>query len=70
VTYRDLPTDQYTEVLVQAGLPESYAAVLADSDQGISRGDLQVDTGDLSALIGRPTRSMPDAVREAAAYVG
>jgi NAD(P)H dehydrogenase (quinone) len=70
VTYRDLPTDQYTEVLVQAGLPESYAAVLADSDQGISRGDLQVDTGDLSALIGRPTRSMPDAVREAAAYAG
>jgi NAD(P)H dehydrogenase (quinone) len=65
VTYQDLPVEEYTQVLVQAGLPEPYAAALADSDRGIARGDLLVTTGDLSRLIGRPTMSMPEAVRAA-----
>jgi NAD(P)H dehydrogenase (quinone) len=70
VAYRELPAQAYAEVLVQAGLPEPYAAILADSDLGIARGDLFVDTGDLARLIGRPTTSMPDAVREAVDALG
>jgi len=66
VAYRDVPVEQYTEVLVQAGLPGPYAAVLADCDLGIARGDLLVTTGDLNALIGRPATSMPEVVRAAA----
>ncbi len=65
VEYRDLPEDEYAAVLIGAGLPEGYARALAQSDVGISRGDLLVTTGDLSRLIGRPTTSMPDAVRAA-----
>ena len=65
VVYRDLPVEEYTRVLVDAGLPEPYAAVLADSDLGIARGDLYVESGDLSRLIGRATTTMRDAVRAA-----
>jgi NAD(P)H dehydrogenase (quinone) len=66
VTYQDLPGQAYAQVLTQAGLPEPYAAILADSDLGVARGDLLVTSGDLSRLIGRPTTSMRDAVRAAA----
>ena len=66
VTYRDLPVERYTGVLVEVGLPESYAAILADSDLGIARGELLVTSGDLSTLIGRPATTMRDAVRAAA----
>jgi NAD(P)H dehydrogenase (quinone) len=65
VTYQDLPVDEYTQVLVKAGLPEPYAAALADSDRGIARGDLLVTSGDLSRLIGHSTTSMPEAVQAA-----
>jgi NAD(P)H dehydrogenase (quinone) len=70
VVYRDLPVEALIEVLVGAGIPEPYAAVLADADLGVDRGDLYVDTGDLSRLIGRPTTSMPDAVRAAVERAG
>jgi NAD(P)H dehydrogenase (quinone) len=66
VTYKNLPAEEYTQVLVGAGLPEPYAAILADSDLGIARGDLLVSSGDLSALLGRPTTPLRDAVQAAA----
>jgi NAD(P)H dehydrogenase (quinone) len=65
VVYRDLPVDQYTRVLIDAGLPAPAAEVFADSDRGIARGDLFVDSGDLSRLIGRPTTPLSDAVAAA-----
>jgi NAD(P)H dehydrogenase (quinone) len=70
VVYRDLPVEGLIEILVGAGVPEPYAAVLADSDLGVARGDLYVDTGDLSRLIGRAPTSMPDAVRAAVEEAG
>lgn len=66
VTYHDLPPDEYTQALVGAGVPEPYAAALADSDLGVARGDLLVTSGDLAQLIGRPTTSTPEAVHTAA----
>jgi NAD(P)H dehydrogenase (quinone) len=65
ITYRDLPVPDYTAALVAAGLPEGYAAVLADSDRGIAEGALFTDSGDLSRLVGRPTTSLEDALRAA-----
>lgn len=62
VVYRDLPADEYTAFLVSVGLPEPYAAILADSDLGVGRGELFTDSGDLSRLIGRPTTPLADAV--------
>lgn len=63
VDYRDLPVGDYTQALVGAGLPEPYAAILADSDLGIARGDLLVTTGDLSRLLERRPTTLHDAVQ-------
>lgn len=65
VDYRDLPAEEYAAVLTAAGLPEDYAKILADSDLGIARGELEVKSGDLGRLIGRPATSMKDAVQAA-----
>lgn len=63
VTYTDLPAEELTQVLVGAGLPEGYAAVLADADLGLARGELYVDRADLEALLGRPATSLAEALR-------
>ncbi len=65
VTYTDLPADELTTVLVGAGLPEGYAAVLADADLGLGRGELYVDRTDLEALLGRPATPLAEALRAA-----
>lgn len=65
VTYVDLPTERYAQVLVDAGVPEPFARVLADSDLGISRGDLHETSGDLRRLIGREPTTLREAVRAA-----
>ncbi len=67
IVYRDMPADQYEATLQEVGLPEPVAEMLADSDQGIRRGELYDDSGELSELIGRPTRTMPEAVERALA---
>lgn len=67
VAYRDLSAAELTSALVSAGLPEPYAALLADSDLGIARGELLADTGDLARLIGRPTTTPVEAIRAALA---
>jgi NAD(P)H dehydrogenase (quinone) len=66
VEYRDLPEAEYAGILAGAGVPESFAAVLADVDVSISRGALEVTSGDLSRLIGHPATGLPQAVRAAA----
>jgi NAD(P)H dehydrogenase (quinone) len=70
VTYRDLTRADHVQALVAAGLPEGVAAVLAEYDQGVARGDLHVTSGDLPRLIGRPATSMSEAVRAAASAAG
>jgi NAD(P)H dehydrogenase (quinone) len=67
VSYQDLPAQEYAGMLAGFGVPEAFADILADSDLGIARGDLLVSTGDLRTLIGRPTTSLGEAVRAAAA---
>lgn len=65
VTYTDLPADELTKALVGAGLPQQYAAILADADLGLGRGELYVEPGDLETLLGRPSTSLADALRAA-----
>ncbi|WP_324643964.1 SDR family oxidoreductase [Pseudarthrobacter sp. LT1] len=67
ISYNDLPAGEYAGLLASVGVPEAFAEILADSDLGIARGDLLVSTGDLRRLIGRPTTSLGQAVRAAAA---
>jgi NAD(P)H dehydrogenase (quinone) len=63
VVYNDLPEAAYAAALVQVGLPEGFAALLADSDVGASKGALFDDGHHLSQLIGRPTTPLADVVK-------
>ncbi|MBG0561094.1 SDR family oxidoreductase [Actinoplanes aureus] len=65
VEYRDLPVAEYQALLVGAGLPEGYAALLAETDFKITQGELDTDSDDLTRLIGRPATSLADAVATA-----
>ncbi len=58
VTYTDLGEDKYREMLVGVGLPEAFAAILADSDRGAANGGLYVPVDDLEGLLGRPATSL------------
>lgn len=63
VVYGDLSEAAYAAALVQADLPEGFAALLTDSDVGASQGALYDDSHQLSHLIGRPTTPLADGVR-------
>lgn len=67
VTYTDVPVDQYTQILLGAGLPEPVAAVYADGDRGVADGELYVEGNGLDKLIGRAPTSLTDAVIAAVA---
>ncbi|MFI5954671.1 SDR family oxidoreductase [Cryptosporangium sp. NPDC051539] len=62
VVYRNLPEAEYAQTLAGFGIPQPFAEILADSDRGLSAGELFVDSGDLHRLIGRPTTSLSEAV--------
>ena len=66
VTYQDLPEADFARLLAGAGVPEPFARILADSDRGISRGELLVEGNDLATALGRPATSLGAAIRAAA----
>jgi NAD(P)H dehydrogenase (quinone) len=63
VVYQDMPRQDYKAALLEAGLPEGYAELLADSDVGASQGALEEGGAVLRGLIGRPTTTLAQAVR-------
>ncbi|OUC76275.1 SDR family oxidoreductase [Gordonia lacunae] len=65
VEYRDLSEADYQATLVGAGLPEPVATMLASSDAGIGRGELDTDSGDLQSLIGRSSTPVADIIAQA-----
>jgi NAD(P)H dehydrogenase (quinone) len=65
VVYKDLPEAEYAKVLEQIGLPAPVAAMLAQSDVGVSKGGLFEDGRALSRLIGRPTTPVADSLKAA-----
>jgi len=65
VTYTDVPSDELVRVLVDAGLPEQVAAILADADLGLARGELHVEPTDLEDLLGRPATSLAEGLKAA-----
>ncbi len=67
VGYSDVPESEYAAVLENNGLPTPVAQILADADTGIRNGWLDVTSGDLARLIGRPATPAADVFRAAAA---
>lgn len=67
IPYVNIPEADYAAALKGAGLPEGFAAAIASWDVGASQGALFDDGRQLSKLIGRPTTSLADSVRQALA---
>jgi NAD(P)H dehydrogenase (quinone) len=65
IAYVDQPPAEYQAFLESVGVPGPVARVMADADVAVARGDLLVESGDLSRLIGRPTTGLADAIRTA-----
>ncbi|WP_417711473.1 SDR family oxidoreductase [Roseibium aggregatum] len=64
IPFNNLPEATYAGILVQAGLPEGFAKILADADRGASEGDLFTASTALEDLNGHPARSLKDFVAE------
>ncbi|MFC4326818.1 SDR family oxidoreductase [Streptomyces andamanensis] len=62
IVYREVSVEEFQAVLTGAGLPEAFAAILAGVDASIEKGELVVDSGDLSRLTGRPTTPLAEAI--------
>jgi len=65
IAYQALSQTDYAAMLVQVGLPEGFAAVLADSDALMVEGTLLDESRTLSQLIGRPTTLIQDSIKAA-----
>ncbi|MDP2248371.1 MAG: SDR family oxidoreductase [Nitrosomonadales bacterium] len=65
INYVNLPEAEYKKALLNAGLPEVLAELLANSDTGVSKGALFDDGKQLSKLIGRPTSALETVVSAA-----
>ena len=65
VAYRDLPQAEYKAALLGVGLPEDLAELISSSDAAAAHGALFDDGHQLSALIGRPTTTLAQSVKEA-----
>jgi NAD(P)H dehydrogenase (quinone) len=65
VAYNELPQEDFKTALLQAGLPEGLATLLAESDAGAAEGGLFDGSGQLSQLIGRATTPLAALVKAA-----
>ncbi|MFG3018022.1 SDR family oxidoreductase [Streptomyces sp. NPDC048254] len=65
IVYNSVPGEVLQTILTGAGLPEAFATILVGVDASITKGELVVDSGDLSRLAGRPTSPISEAVADA-----
>jgi NAD(P)H dehydrogenase (quinone) len=65
VVYNDLAPEQYGAILASVGLPNYMVDLLVDAEVQISKGALATTTGDLAALLGRPTTRLAEGVAAA-----
>lgn len=63
VTAQHVTTEEHIAILQQFGLDEGTATFLAALDTATARGDLAPTTGELAALIGRPTTPLVESLR-------
>jgi NAD(P)H dehydrogenase (quinone) len=65
IPYKDIPEQEYANILINIGLPEGFAHALANWDVSASKGDLYCDTNDLTRILGRPTTPIAASVKVA-----
>jgi NAD(P)H dehydrogenase (quinone) len=69
IPYRDLPATEYASLLRSFGVPDGLARAIAGWDVAAAEGALFDDSRQLSALIGRPTTPLAQAVASALSSV-
>ncbi|WNI29909.1 SDR family oxidoreductase [Streptomyces sp. ITFR-6] len=67
IVHNDVPAAVHQDILVGAGVPEGFAAILVDVNEAVRRGRLAGTSGELAALIGRPTTPLAQTVAAAVA---
>jgi len=67
IAYQNLTEGAYTAGLITAGLPENFAAILADAAKYAAENFLYDDSKQLSGLIGRPTTGFESVIQNALA---
>jgi len=65
IPYVDISTADYAAALVQAGLDEGFAGLIAQWDVDASKGALFSEDKTLEKLLGRPTAGLDVAVKQA-----
>ena len=68
IPYVDIPAADYAAALVQAGLDEGFAGLIAQWDVDASNGALFSEDKTLEKLLGRPTAGLDVAVKQALAH--
>ncbi|HDS6455054.1 TPA: SDR family oxidoreductase [Morganella morganii subsp. morganii] len=64
VVYQNLSQADFVAALKNAGLPDELSEMLTDSDVGASVGGLFDDSHTLSKLIGRPTTTLAESIKD------
>jgi NAD(P)H dehydrogenase (quinone) len=65
IRYQEVSEAEFAAALQGAGVPAPMAQALADTDTGQGNGWLEVTTGDLHKLLGRPATPAADVLRAA-----
>ncbi|MFD5542779.1 SDR family oxidoreductase [Streptomyces sp. NPDC127079] len=65
IVYNSVPGEVLQSILTGAGVPEFFAEILVGVDESIAKGELVVDSGDLSRLAGRPTTPLSETLAAA-----
>lgn len=65
VSFQNLPEETYKSTLIELGLPDNLAGALADAEAKAAKGALESVSKDLSSLIGHPTTTIEDSIKEA-----
>lgn len=63
LVYQDLSEADYQKKLVDVGVPDAFASILADSDENVAKGGLYSESKDLHHLIGRETTDMKKTIK-------
>ena len=63
VELANVSADEQSAILTSAGLDAGLIGFLTSVDTGIKQGDLELATGELSSLIGRPTTPIVETLR-------
>ena len=62
ITYQNLSAEDYTQALIQAGLPAGLVDIIVDADIQAGQSAMFSDSKDLEQLIGHPTTAIKEQV--------